>query len=137
MENQVNDPSIENKIDEGALEKETKTPAKKEKTDTSAESTAALEQIGKASLEELVVLFEQYSQSDKWYEFRDLLQKIMDQFDGKFNELLQAKKKEFLEEGGNSIDFFFKPPAKENYDKCVREYRQKKRKHYQYSSNEN
>ena len=131
MENQVNDPSIENKIDEGALEKETKTPAKKEKTDTSAESTAALEQIGKASLEELVVLFEQYFQSDKWYEFRDLLQKIMDQFDGKFNELLQTKKKEFLEEGGNSIDFFFKPPAKENYDKCVREYRQKKRKHYQ------
>ena len=53
MENQVNDPSIENKINEGALEKETKTPAKKEKTDISAESTAVLEQIGKASLEEL------------------------------------------------------------------------------------
>ena len=50
MENQVNDPSTENKTDEGALEKQTETPAKEEKTDSNAESTALLEQIGKASL---------------------------------------------------------------------------------------
>ena len=130
MENQVNDPSMKNDVTEGAAETQ---PAPNNVStvspDTESQSLPE-EQLEKASLSELVALFEEQLAAEKWYKRRPLFQQITDRFDKKFNELLQLKKKEFIEEGGNSIDFYFKPVEKESFDRVQRDYRQKKRRHY-------
>lgn len=132
MENQVNDPELEQNTEKGALEKQTEAVESQVQKDPVSTDTQLVDnKINSASLEELVEFLEEELKFEKWFESRNTIQKIIDQFEATFNTVLQDKKKEFLDDGGNSIDFFFKPPAKEKYDTLLREYRQKKRKHYQ------
>ncbi len=132
MENQVNDPELEQNTEKGALEKQTEAVESQVQKDPVSTDTQLVDnKINSASLEELVEFLEKELKFEKWFESRNTIQKIIDQFEATFNTVLQDKKKEFLDDGGNSIDFFFKPPAKEKYDTLLREYRQKKRKHYQ------
>ena len=132
MENQVNDPELEQITEKGALEKQTEAEESQVQKDPVSTDTQLVDnKINSANLEELVEFLEKELKFEKWFESRNTIQKIIDQFEATFNTVLQDKKKEFLDDGGNSIDFFFKPPAKEKYDTLLREYRQKKRKHYQ------
>lgn len=130
MENQVNDPSMKNDVTEGAAETQPVTNNVSTVSPDTESQSLSEEQLEKASLSELVALFEEQLAAEKWYKRRHLFQQITDRFDKKFNELLQLKKKEFIEEGGNSIDFYFKPVEKESFDRVQRDYRQKKRRHY-------
>ncbi|MGC6421350.1 MAG: DUF349 domain-containing protein [Flavobacteriaceae bacterium] len=130
MENQLNDPTLEENNQEGAPEKQEETTSQKKNQEGQA-SAIDFDGIENASLEELVALFKNASQSDKWFEYRTELQKVMVQFELRYNAELQQKKETFLEEGGNSIDFYFRPPVKEQYDQLTRAYQQQKRKHYQ------
>ena len=43
---------------------------------------------------------------------------------------MSNKKKRFIEEGGNEIDFFFKPEYKKRFDQITFEYRKKRRTHF-------
>ena len=132
MENQVNDPELEQITEKGALEKQTEAEESQVQKDPVSTDTQLVDnKINSANLEKLVEFLEKELKFEKWFESRNTIQKIIDQFEATFNTVLQDKKKEFLDDGGNSIDFFFKPPAKEKYDTLLREYRQKKRKHYQ------
>ena len=132
MENQVNDPELVQNTKKGALEKQTEAVESQVQKDPVSTDTQLVDnKINSANLEELVEFLEKELKFEKWFESRNTIQKIIDQFEATFNTVLQDKKKEFLDDGGNSIDFFFKPPAKEKYDTLLREYRQKKRKHYQ------
>lgn len=132
MKNHVNDPELEQNTEKGALEKQTGAVESQVQKDLVSTDTRLVDnKINSASLERLVEFLEKELKSEKWFESRNTIQKIIDQFEAKFNTILQEKKKEFLDHGGNSIDFFFKTPAKEKYDTLLREYRQKKRKHYQ------
>ena len=132
MENQVNDPELVQNTEKGALEKQTEAVESQVQKDPVSTDTQLVDnKINSANLEELVEFLEKELKFEKWFESRNTIQKIIDQFEATFNTVLQDKKKEFLDDGGNSIDFFFKPPAKEKYDTLLREYRQKKRKHYQ------
>jgi hypothetical protein len=54
---------------------------------------------------------------------------IKNAFNLKFGKLLSEKKAEFLAEGGNSIDFQFSSPIKTEYNKLLKEYKEK-RDHY-------
>ena len=132
MENQVNDPELVQNTKKGALEKQTEAVESQVQKDPVSTDTQLVDnKINSANLEKLVEFLEKELKFEKWFESRNTIQKIIDQFEATFNTVLQDKKKEFLDDGGNSIDFFFKPPAKEKYDTLLREYRQKKRKHYQ------
>ncbi len=55
---------------------------------------------------------------------------IKNAFNLKFGKLLSEKKKEFLAEGGNSIDFQFSCPIKSEYNKLLKEYKEKRDRYY-------
>ncbi|MGD1980929.1 MAG: DUF349 domain-containing protein, partial [Flavobacteriaceae bacterium] len=48
----------------------------------------------------------------------------------KFQKDIEKQKKQFEKEGGNEIDFFFKPEYKIRFDQVSYEYRKKRRTHY-------
>ena len=52
------------------------------------------------------------------------------EFDLKYQELLEQKKEDFINEGGNSIDFKYFSPLKANFNKSYSEYKTKKTQHY-------
>lgn len=131
MDKQTNDPDTENNTTSGASQENQINKTSDNTAISDQRSTINFEHVADASLEELVELFQKASQANTWFEYRQELQKVMDTFDRQYNVILQESKKAFLEEGGNAIDFYFRPPVKEQYDQLTRAYRQQKRKHYQ------
>lgn len=58
-------------------------------------------------------------------------QLIKDAFAQKFQEIEQAAKEKFLEQGGNEIDFHFENKDKRDFDKLFFEHKNKLRNHYE------
>ena len=55
---------------------------------------------------------------------------LQDSFDQKFLKILQEKKETFIQEGGNEIDFFFSTRIQKHFSGLVREYKNRKSKHF-------
>ncbi|CAL2082039.1 DUF349 domain-containing protein [Tenacibaculum sp. 190524A05c] len=55
---------------------------------------------------------------------------IKNAFNLKFGKLLSEKKEEFLSQGGNSIDFQFSSPIKTEYNKLLKDYKEKRDRYY-------
>ncbi len=51
-------------------------------------------------------------------------------FEEKFQADLEINKQSFIKEGGNEIDFYFKPEYKKKFDQIGYDYREKRRNHY-------
>ena len=88
------------------------------------------EVLAKLTTEELVKAFQKISSDSEWMFKNTEIQNIRELFEEKFHEEINQVKTNFLNEGGNEIDFVFKPKYKEQFDHLSYEYRQRKRKHY-------
>lgn len=55
---------------------------------------------------------------------------IRQEFDKKFREHLEEKKEEFVENGGNEIDFRYQSVSKRQFNELMAEYREKRDQHY-------
>ena len=100
--------------------------AKEKKTSTSSLEIA----IDQLSLEEFPSALEKILKNDQWMKLGQLVRDLQEQFDARFLKLLQEKKTDFIAEGGNEIDFYFAPDYKKSFSNLLREYKQKKGKHF-------
>ena len=82
------------------------------------------------SVEDLIKIYQELSTGEAWLKNHKLLQSINHQFNIKFQLDVEEQKKKFLEEGGNEIDFLFKPKYKTSFDQITFEYRKKRREHF-------
>jgi hypothetical protein len=82
------------------------------------------------SMDELVEELGILVKSDKIQLVKRNVETIKQEFNGKFGALLESKKHEFLEAGGNSIDFKFDFPLKRQFNAFYKEFREKRQKHY-------
>ncbi len=60
-----------------------------------------------------------------------LVNEIKTEFNAKFSALLEEKKEEFLNDGGNSIDFYYTNDAKKRFNIAYKTYRQNINAYYQ------
>lgn len=63
-------------------------------------------------------------------EIREHVRRIKMEFDAKFDQEREDKKEEFLENGGNIIDFSYSTPAERKFHKLYFEYKEKRDKYY-------
>ncbi len=82
------------------------------------------------SIEALIDAYEKLANGEDWLKQHKTLQNINQNFEVKFQEDIEKQKKQFEKEGGNEIDFFFKPEYKILFDQVSYEYRKKRRTHY-------
>ncbi len=82
------------------------------------------------SLDELVIELEKLLKEEKIQSIRDHVNNIKTVFDKKFNEIVEEKKEEFLEEGGNIIDFHYSSPVKKKFNSIYFDYREKRDDYY-------
>ena len=102
-----------------------------EKTASTSPSTPILAiAIDQLALEEFPSALEKVLKNDQWMKLGQLVRDLQQQFDAQFLQLLQEKKAEFIAEGGNEIDFYFAPDYKKSFSNLLREYKQKKGKHF-------
>lgn len=86
--------------------------------------------IDQLALEEFPSALEKVLKNDQWMRLGQLVRDLQQEFDAKFLKLLQDKKEEFIADGGNEIDFYFAPDYKKSFSSLLREYKQKKGKHF-------
>jgi len=84
----------------------------------------------KLTLEELVGHFRLLLDNFSIQETRSQVESLKSNFIKKFKELLSEKKREFIDGGGNEIDFHFNLPVKNSFNDLVFEYKKKRKEYY-------
>lgn len=112
--NEIHDSNAEDAEDEGNSERH----------------TIEVKDYHAMSLDELVIEFEKLVKNEKVQAIKSHVEGIKGEFTQKFNALLEEKKEEFLNQGGNIIDFHYSTPLKRNFNDTYKEYRSKISAHY-------
>ena len=86
--------------------------------------------ISELPIDALVDLLSNVTTRDDWFKNHKQIQSINSVFEEKFQADLEINKQSFIKEGGNEIDFYFKPEYKKKFDQIGYDYREKKRDHY-------
>ena len=86
--------------------------------------------ISELSIDALVDLLSNVTTRDDWFKIHKQIQNINSVFEEKFQADLEINKQSFIKEGGNEIDFYFKPEYKKKFDQIGYDYREKRRNHY-------
>jgi hypothetical protein len=101
----------------------------KEQKEEKKEKTAVIEYTT-LSLEELVEALQNTLSSNPVNKIKDQIEAIKSAFNIRFGTLLAEKKKIFLEEGGNVIDFQFTSAVKGEYNTLLSDYKKQRDAHY-------
>ncbi len=97
------------------------------------ENNSLAEDIGDKSLEEYKELLEEKLKSPEWMTHDSIIQNIIKNFTKKSQEEYELKKEEFLsnKEEDDSEVFYYNSPVKKEFDSLKREYKSRKRKHFE------
>ncbi len=82
------------------------------------------------SMEDLVDELNTLLSKEKVQAIRSHVDIIKKEFNEKFNHLLEEKKDDFINDGGNPVDFHFSSPLKKRFNSAYKEYRNKLKFHY-------
>lgn len=82
------------------------------------------------NLDKLVDELDKLLKNEKVQAIKNHVDEIKQEFDQKFQELLEQKKEDFIDEGGNAIDFRYNSPAKTRFNSSYSEYKDKRNKYY-------
>lgn len=82
------------------------------------------------SMEQLVLEFEKLLKDHKIQTISSHVKEIKTEFNGKFSALLDEKKSEFEEDGGNPIDFYYTNDTKKRFNTLEKEYKQSINSYY-------
>ncbi|AUC14300.1 chromosome segregation protein [Tenacibaculum sp. SZ-18] len=89
-----------------------------------------IKDYSKMELDSLVSELEELLNNNPVQLIKKNADEIKNAFNLKFGKLLSQKKEKFLAEGGNSIDFQFSSPIKSEYNKLLKEYKEKRDRYY-------
>lgn len=127
----------EDAVEESKSKSEVETDSSKEiaankedqkNNETSEKETKDFSQL---SLTELVEDLQKRIKAEQWYTDDRNIKEIINTFETKFKSEIQEKKEAFIKEGGNEIDFYFKPQYKNTFDQTFREYKKNRRTFFQ------
>ena len=135
MEPTLSPEENQDKLEQTGEEKTTTSTSekeeKKEESKPDPAPTPSLEiAIDQLALEDFAGAMEKVLKNEQWMKLGQLVRDLQQSFDSQFLKVLQTKKAEFIEEGGNEIDFYFAPDYKKNFSALLKEYKQKKGKHF-------
>ena len=83
------------------------------------------------SLEALAIELEKLLKNEKVQAIRSHVNSINSEFKVKLQALIDEKKEDFLNDGGNEIDFYYSSPVQKRFKEAYREYRKKLNDHHQ------
>lgn len=83
------------------------------------------------SLEALAIELERLLKTEKVQAIRNHVSQINAEFKTKYQALVDEKKEEFINNGGNEIDFYYSSPVQKRFKAAYRDYRKKLNEHYQ------
>lgn len=113
--NEIEDSNAEDAEDEGNKERH----------------TIEVKEYDKMSLDDLTTELEKLTKNEKIQAIKSHVDNINNAFKEKFQALLEEKKEDFLNDGGNEIDFYYASPTQKRFKEIYNDYRKKLNEHYQ------
>ncbi|WP_298556205.1 DUF349 domain-containing protein [uncultured Algibacter sp.] len=93
--------------------------------------TIEVKEYDTMSLEALAIELEKLIEKEKVQAIKSHVDNINSEFKTKFQALIDEKKEDFINDGGNIIDFYYSSPVQKRYKEAYRQYRKKVNEHYQ------
>lgn len=93
--------------------------------------TIEVKEYDNMSLESLAIELEKLVKNEKVQAIKKHVDNINGAFKTKFQALLDEKKEDFINDGGNEIDFYYSLPLQKRFKEAYKEYRKKLNDHYQ------
>ena len=84
----------------------------------------------KLNLEEIVVIMQELIDNFPFHKIKVQFEALQSGFNKKYKIFITDKKKEFIKEGGNEIDFKFYLSAKNTFNNVLHDFKRKRQKHY-------
>ena len=81
-------------------------------------------------IEEYPTYLKEILKKSDWIKQNTTINILNNDFENKFKLILHKKKIEFVNKGGNEIDFFFNPGYKKDFNDLLREYKNKKNQYF-------
>ena len=81
-------------------------------------------------IEEYPTYLKEILKKSDWIKQNTTINVLNNDFENKFKLILHKKKIEFINKGGNEIDFFFNPGYKKDFNDLLREYKNKKNQYF-------
>src|SRR5690606_5342825 len=88
------------------------------------------------NLNNLVDELDKLVKNEKVQAIKNHVDEIKHEFDQKFQELLEQKKEDFIDDGGNVIDFRYNSPSKTRFNSIYSEYKDKRNTYYKNLEND-
>jgi len=82
------------------------------------------------SMEKLVEELDKLVNKQRVQAIKTHVDQIKSEFDLKYQDLYEQKKDDFIENGGNEIDFYYVSPAKKEFNEIYGTYREKRNQYY-------
>ena len=92
--------------------------------------TIPFKEYDSMSLEALVIELEKLVSEEKVQAIKEHVDGIKTEFNSKFNTLIDEKKEDFLNEGGNEIDFYYSSPVQKRFKDAYKDYKGQLHSHY-------
>lgn len=92
--------------------------------------TIEVKEYDTMSLEALAIELEKLLKNEKVQAIKSHVDGLNNEFKTKFQALLDEKKEEFLNDGGNEIDFYYSSPVQKRFKEAYKDYRKKLNDHY-------
>lgn len=92
--------------------------------------TIEFKEYDKMSLEALAIELEKLLKNEKVQAIKSHVDGIKNEFNSQFNALIDEKKADFINDGGNEIDFYYSSPVQKRFKSAYRDYRNKLNDHY-------
>lgn len=120
----------EDSVDEDTDDIEDESKSSEVKKGQPDKNTIPKKNYSAMSPDELVMELTQLVKNEKVQHIREHVNDIKAIFDKKFDDIIQEKKKAFLDEGGNIIDFQYTSPIKKRFNAVYFDYREKRDQYY-------
>jgi hypothetical protein len=125
-----NTPSGQTNSDDHQKEIDDANAEDSEDEDNATRHDIELKDYDAMSMDELVIELEKLLKNEKVQAIREHVTQIKIAFDKKFNEVIEEKKEQFIDEGGNVIDFHYSSPVKTKFNQIYFDYREKRDNYY-------
>jgi len=87
-------------------------------------------ELGNIEIEEFPNYLDKLLKQSDWIKQNDSINILKNDFENKFKLILEKKKNEFVDKGGNGIDFYFTPTYKKEFYDLLKNYKNKKNQYF-------
>ncbi len=123
--------SVDSKSEETVKDEVIAVPPKEsETTKDKAEKEILSIDLTKLNLEEIVVIMQELVDSFSFHKIKIQFETLKSDFNKKYKSFIAEKKKEFIKDGGDEIDFKFYLPVKNMFNDILHDFKKKRQKYY-------